>query len=332
MSNAQDREIEAPAWGLKAHVVEATCAKCNYARKATDTAPEWQCPQCGVAYLKSNAAALESAQRRAMRRTEAAVPEDALDARERPSTGKWVAMVVLLLVVALGWQWHHRQSSAREKKAQQEAAARQQQIDAAKRDMQDGDALTQIISEAFSGHAARNMDALNAYAAKGSTQAMVALGRIHLSGYGTARNHEQGMAWLQKAAAEGSGVAMVNLGYIYEMGDGEPRQAELAANWYQRAARQGHASALYSLASMLEHGNGVGQDLRQAYMLYELAARAYNENPNADYMLLPRDRSGLGSAANQINMRKTLSPVDVVKAKEQADAWKVGQPFPSGSS
>ncbi len=114
-----------------------------------------------------------------------------------------------------------------------------------------------------------------------------------------------------------------------ETGNGEPQQLELAANWYQRAARQGHASGLYSLASMLERGSGIGQDPRQAYMLYELAGRAFSADPNADYPLIPHDRSGLGSAANQMRMRTTLSPVDVVKAKEQADAWKVGQPFPA---
>jgi hypothetical protein len=29
-----------------------TCPKCKYVRTATDQAPEWQCPSCGVAYLK----------------------------------------------------------------------------------------------------------------------------------------------------------------------------------------------------------------------------------------------------------------------------------------
>ena len=28
------------------------CPKCSYARRATDTAPAWQCPACGVAYAK----------------------------------------------------------------------------------------------------------------------------------------------------------------------------------------------------------------------------------------------------------------------------------------
>jgi hypothetical protein len=29
------------------------CPKCGYKRLLTDTAPEWQCPSCGVAYVKA---------------------------------------------------------------------------------------------------------------------------------------------------------------------------------------------------------------------------------------------------------------------------------------
>lgn len=29
------------------------CPKCGYERRATDTAPEWQCPSCHIAYIKA---------------------------------------------------------------------------------------------------------------------------------------------------------------------------------------------------------------------------------------------------------------------------------------
>lgn len=29
-----------------------TCPKCNYERKEIESAPEWQCPSCGIAYIK----------------------------------------------------------------------------------------------------------------------------------------------------------------------------------------------------------------------------------------------------------------------------------------
>ena len=33
------------------------CPKCSYARQATDSAPEWQCPSCQIAYAKFGEAA-----------------------------------------------------------------------------------------------------------------------------------------------------------------------------------------------------------------------------------------------------------------------------------
>jgi len=33
------------------------CPKCGYKRTATESAPDWQCPKCGVAYAKATAAA-----------------------------------------------------------------------------------------------------------------------------------------------------------------------------------------------------------------------------------------------------------------------------------
>jgi hypothetical protein len=35
--------------------MSVTCPKCGYVRTATDPAPDWQCPSCGVAYLKVRA-------------------------------------------------------------------------------------------------------------------------------------------------------------------------------------------------------------------------------------------------------------------------------------
>src|SRR5689334_17871911 len=32
------------------------CPKCGYERKPSDTAPDWECPRCGVAYAKYKAA------------------------------------------------------------------------------------------------------------------------------------------------------------------------------------------------------------------------------------------------------------------------------------
>jgi hypothetical protein len=37
---------------MQGWLMSVTCPKCGYVRTATDPAPGWQCPSCGVAYLK----------------------------------------------------------------------------------------------------------------------------------------------------------------------------------------------------------------------------------------------------------------------------------------
>ena len=70
------------------------CPACRYARKASDAAPEWQCPACGKAYCKSggDTDTVDSSPRSVAR-------------RESPSGGsgifKWV--FVLALIGAVGW-------------------------------------------------------------------------------------------------------------------------------------------------------------------------------------------------------------------------------------
>lgn len=39
-----------------------SCKSCGYERLSTDDAPDWQCPSCGVAYVKSNSAGVRRAQ------------------------------------------------------------------------------------------------------------------------------------------------------------------------------------------------------------------------------------------------------------------------------
>jgi hypothetical protein len=43
------------------------CGKCGYIRQPTDTAPDWQCPSCGVAYAKAGRGATRGDIERARR-------------------------------------------------------------------------------------------------------------------------------------------------------------------------------------------------------------------------------------------------------------------------
>jgi glutaredoxin len=79
------------------------CPKCNYVRKLTDEAPDWQCPSCQVVYAKVGASAAADTRR------PRPIPINA------PSSGyfKWIVIAVLL---GAGF-WiikpaHHKSTSA----------------------------------------------------------------------------------------------------------------------------------------------------------------------------------------------------------------------------
>jgi uncharacterized membrane protein/predicted RNA-binding Zn-ribbon protein involved in translation (DUF1610 family) len=56
MTDKQTAEISDT---LKIEFDGKTCIKCHYKRQPTDSAPEWACPSCGVAYVKAEAAEKE---------------------------------------------------------------------------------------------------------------------------------------------------------------------------------------------------------------------------------------------------------------------------------
>lgn len=319
-------------WSLQDHHPNTTCAKCGYTRKSTDTAPEWQCPRCELAYVKTEAAAMAARNRQAELRQQRALRESgdgAAPGKAPTSRAQRLVLIGLLAAAGLvGGSWYMKVQRAQERAALAQSAQRQQQIDAAKQRQQQDETLQQAISQAQNQNDPGSRDKLQSYAAQGNATAMVALGRMALYGRGgVPTDQAQALQWFEKASAEGDPNAMVNLGYMYEMGLSVPKQIDLAANWYLKAARQGHAGAMYSLAWLHEKGIGMAQDNAKAYLLYELAARAYNANPNDNYGLIPGDRSGLGSVAQQLSLKPKLSPVDVVHAVEQADAWKAGMPL-----
>ena len=68
------------------------CPKCNYVRKETDEAPEWQCPSCQVAYDKVGGQASPTYGRYA--------PPAPTAAREKPHAS-WL-IVAALIVLAIG--------------------------------------------------------------------------------------------------------------------------------------------------------------------------------------------------------------------------------------
>jgi hypothetical protein len=75
------------------------CPKCQYERGAADTAPDWQCPSCGVAYNKAALAAEAAAEAR--ERAEAAPTQG----RKTTFWPLFQALGQFLIVVSIAAQW-----------------------------------------------------------------------------------------------------------------------------------------------------------------------------------------------------------------------------------
>ena len=106
------------------------CPRCQYVRQASDTAPEWQCPRCGVAYDKVQPGATApppstrkaSAGKAAQRSAQAQSPQppgraSVSSTPERP----WALIVftvgMVLLLGLVGWKWQARHYQAAERAA-----------------------------------------------------------------------------------------------------------------------------------------------------------------------------------------------------------------------
>jgi glutaredoxin len=89
------------------------CPKCSYERKKTDTAPDWQCPACGVVYEK-----FQNEQFRAqatMRASSGYAPR-----RERPAGSFFKSLLWIGAAAVFAWFWYDdiRQSVTGRKPAQ----------------------------------------------------------------------------------------------------------------------------------------------------------------------------------------------------------------------
>jgi TPR repeat protein len=210
-----------------------------------------------------------------------------------------------------------------------QADARYADIAAARKDLDVASDLKTAEEHLRMARPKEGMEILQRRANEGHARAMTALA-VAYQGYGHAPvDLAKSREWMQRAAQEGSLTAYVHLGYASETGRGTPRNPEEAANQYRKAARQGDASGLYALGLVYGRGvPGIPADKVFARMLFELAARAYEKAPEPDdFTVAAKAPHSARYEASQLE--KTMSPVEVVKAKELADAWKPGHPFPN---
>lgn len=69
-----------------------TCPKCHHVRQVHETAPEWQCPACGVAYAKAAEAARAAPSARLV-----------IYQAEPERSNAWFKWLLLAVLVVAGW-------------------------------------------------------------------------------------------------------------------------------------------------------------------------------------------------------------------------------------
>lgn len=305
------------------------CAACSYVRQPSDSAPPWQCPRCQVVYDKVMPA---STAERVQARTPRIHPSQVKPQRRFPLG--WALLLVTVSILGLGlWKWRQAHPSASELAARAQDKARVQAVATAQAQLGREAELVAADKQLRMGDkSSQGLAVLQRYADQGDPSAMVRLAVLYREGTGVTKSHEQSMQWLRKAANEGSGAAFVHLGYVFEKGMGEPQDPAHAANWYAQAARQGHSAGLYALGLMYAgHPDGFQKDAIRAHALLDLAQRAHENQAglaSVDAELMPYGLSAAWAGGALRGLAKSMSAVDVARAKALADAWQPGQALP----
>ena len=316
------------------------CPKCQYLRKASDQAPDWQCPSCGIAYAKFQQAQGSGNTPRPARRPAPAV------AREESGGALKMLLVgglLLGLIIFAVWKVRHQPHVTAE-------AANAQQFDEAKKAFDDdkldaalkgfgpladaGDAKAQYYlgrlyglswSEGFNSarHAADPKMQLKWFtksAEQGDVPAQLALGDMYDRGFGETTDRGPGTHWYQLAADQGDAAGQYHLALAYERGTGVTKDEAQAAAWYRKSASQGYIEALNQLGILYAWGRGVTKSNFTAYKLIGLAdaigkRQGYGHAP----IMAGNDLAAL---------RKQLSQSEIEQADDVIANWTVAKPLP----
>lgn len=325
------------------------CPKCQYQRVASDTAPDWQCPKCSVAYNK----VVSSIKR-------AAVPDDEeIVHAENPgiSAKKIVFASFFVLLVGFGY-WKSRQvhsiAPVDSVDSVNSVAHISAQFDAAKKayDAYDFTGATKGFTDlamegnskaqyylgriytldwsgtGFDGNVVRQPSNpeksvywFKKAAEQGEMLAQIELGNIYLHNRGGGTNPDQeAFKWYQMAADQKDPNSQYLIGSFYEQGKGVEKDITQALKWYRIAAAQGHGGGLYSLGMLFTKGVGVSTNLLTAYKLLLLAAAQNDRAPSAEGAFWAREKSK--------ELAKQLDKAELKEADDFVATWKPGQPLP----
>lgn len=314
-----------------------TCPKCHYQRVASDTAPDWQCPQCGVAYNK-----VGTTPRPSVRVQDDGVPSVA------PRIRKQTVVVVVLLMSLAGFGiWKNTRSGVPEQTVSTrfDAAKKAFQADDFQKATQEftalaeqGDAKAQYYlgriyaldwrRTGFDGQGAsqpadrkKSVYWYTKAAEHGEMLAQLELGKLFASNLGGGSDpYGDSAKWYRMAAEQGDAEAQYAMGSNYEQGRGVVKDSTQALLWYRAAADQGHAGALYGLGMLYAKGNGVTGNAFTAYQYLHLAAARNELNPGvAGAFWAKRDSEEIG---------RTLSAAERAQADALVASWQPGAPLP----
>lgn len=93
----------------------------------------------------------------------------------------------------------------------------------------------------------------------------------YLYGYGTAKNEEEGLKWLEKSAESGFWRSINKLANCYYNGSYVEKNYEKAIELYNKGAELGYSACIHNLGNCYYYGNGVEQSYDKAIEQYEKA-------------------------------------------------------------
>lgn len=316
------------------------CPKCRYQRLASDTAPDWQCPNCGVAYNKVAVSTTPSPRRQIEQ-------EDTLD-EENGSSKKIVFVLLLISLAGFGiWKYRHLPSGSSPMASgsrfdEARRAFENQNFVDATRDFtalaEAGDAkaqyylgriyaldwsATHMVSGKSVGQASDRKKSVYWFtksAEQGELPAQLELAKLYENNLAGGDNpREESAKWYEKAAEQGDAGAQYKIGLFFYNGTGVEKDFSQAAKWYRLAAAQGHGEGLEGLGILYRDGEGVPANPTTAYKLFRLATARYRIDPTT---------GGLMAARRGEVVAKQLSSAELSEADTLAETWKPGQPLP----
>jgi TPR repeat protein len=118
-----------------------------------------------------------------------------------------------------------------------------------------------------------NLDAVEAAAKSGVTEAQYELGRRYYFGLeGANKDYEKAFGWFQMAADHGDARAQNKIGYMFSAGRGVPKDDVKAVDWFRKGAEQGNMDAQFNLGVQYQEGIGVPRDYVEAADWFRKAA------------------------------------------------------------